>query len=132
MTADERPRSTDVWRELFRSDDHGIVQCLVTCLLAMEYDVCLRDDRGDITLDVWNDREARSSIVGAVSIDVRRRDHDDLHEVLDELIAEQRDFDACIDDQVQYEAMFVRTALAVVLLAGAGYCGYQIATGRLP
>ena len=122
----------DVWRELHRTTDLDEARTIVTCLLAMEFEVCVRDARGDVAVGALQDDEAVAELTGALSIDVRDEDFEELSPVLDELLEEQRTFDAEIDRKARIGRMIVQLTIMLALLGGTAYFWYLVATGQLP
>lgn len=132
MDASDAMAGNDVWRELHRTTDLDEARTIITCLLAMEFEVCLRDTRGDIAVGALQDETAVRELVGALSIDVRDEDHAELCDILDELLEEQRTFDATIDRRARTGRLIVQLSFMIALLGGTAYFWYLFATGQLP
>ncbi len=80
---------TRTWRSLYECDEPHRAQTIVTCLRAMEFDVRLRV--GERT---WDDGLPEQPLPERHVIEVPTGDWAELRAVLDELMAEQDEFDA--------------------------------------
>jgi len=86
------------WRELYRTSDASMAQTVATCIEGMEFEVRLRDALGR-EIDTPNDdgSEAHEQHTPPFVIEVHASDWPALRDVLNDLIAEQREFDAKLE-----------------------------------
>jgi hypothetical protein len=110
------------WRELYRTNDPALAHTVATCIEGMEFDVRVRDAIGCV-ID-GSDEEGGSANPHApfkppFAIDVRSEDWAGLRGVLDELIAEQVEFDSKLEVDRQRAARVAQLLIlsAVTLLA---------------
>ncbi|MEM7227851.1 MAG: hypothetical protein AAF432_03455 [Planctomycetota bacterium] len=110
---------TITWRELHRTLIVHEARTLIVCLAAMSFPVCARDAYGDIDIDALFDNDVPARLSSAISIDVPAAHHDELSDIIDELLDEQRDFDALLArrDHISMRAHWI--AILLVLAFGA-------------
>ena len=95
------------WRQLCRTDEPHLARTIVTTIAAMEFPVRLRDAA---TGEVIEEREDIGD--GPFIIDTHADHHAELADVLEDLIGEQEEFDAKLEQRDR----FVRRARRIVLL----------------
>ncbi len=82
------------WRELHRSSDPREVVAVVTSIASMEFDVrCTTPDGDPITLSEFSEHPAM------VIIEVPEAYHRELLDVLEDIIAEQDEFDEMLESR---------------------------------
>lgn len=102
---------TPAWRELHRTSNPQDVLTICTSIAAMEFDVRCVDVHGRVLGSGDFDEVPPPWI-----IEVRTEDHPALLEVLGEIIAEQKEFDATLDQRDPWTLQ--RLLLSAVALAG--------------
>lgn len=98
------------WRELHRTSDARDALRVLTCIAAIEFDVRCVDGLGEV-VDLSD-----AAGGGLWIIQVRAEDHPELMEVLDEIIAEQDEFDAALDQQDRRRRFVMSLAVAGSIL----------------
>jgi len=85
------------WRELCRFDDLLSARAVATSIAAMEFDVrlCAADAPAEPPPEHAHDHPGRPPFV----VEVRSRHWHDLADVIDEIIAEQREFDLALESR---------------------------------
>ena len=99
------------WVVLFRDADLARVHMVATSILAMEFDARIVDAATGRAIP--DDPDERTT--GAVL--VRAGDAAALHEVLDDLVDEQDEFDASVEARAERESRLGRLVFFAVLLA---------------
>ncbi len=105
---------TGKWRELYRCDSLGKARTVVTSISAMEFEVRLRDGlTGQLVDPEMGSPPGSESVV--FSIEAREEDWGDLDSVLEEIIDEQREFDAFLES---WHSLSGRAQLICFAVAG--------------
>lgn len=116
------PTESTTWRELFRSDDLTLSQSVLVSVLSMEFEARLRalgpQPKPPIGEEPANDHAEPVGTAPFV-IEVRDHDWDDLAEVLDQIVDEQRSFDEDVERR-QRERMLVGAVLLLGVVAAGG------------
>lgn len=98
------------WKHLHYSSDPRIIASVVTSIAAMEYDVRSVDANGrPVSVDELGEA------TGPFSIEVRPESHAELVDVLDEIVAEQIEFDVLLDHGRQWTRKQLLVSIAAIL-----------------
>ena len=113
---------TPQWRELIRCDSLAEANVIATSIEAMEFEIGLRSSYSDEPLDAAaiEDLQARgdADVGGPFVIEARAEDYDDLAGVVEEIRAEQGEFDERLEHRDRAVGV-ARRGMFLVLLAGA-------------
>jgi hypothetical protein len=120
MTAQDHP-----WRELYRTSELSLAHTIATCIEGMEFEVRLRDALGREVSDVVDEGSAKSqaSIRPPFVIHVREQDWAALREVLDDLIAEQEEFDDKLAAAARRSTRVARVVILSAIALAASFAG---------
>lgn len=88
-------KNVDHWPALYASEDLPEVRMLATCLSAMDFEVAVEEDAS--TAPDGRSVHARLGGGSPHVVRVRAEDHDELSDLLEEILSEQDEFDAAIE-----------------------------------
>ena len=122
-----------VWRELYRTNDPALAHTVATCIEGMEFDVRVRDALGRV-IDGTREQESdattpaaadlrQASLKPPFAIDVDENEWDELREVLQELIAEQTEFDRKLEVARLRSARVAQLIILSVMTVAAAIAG---------
>ncbi len=98
------------WRELYRCESLKQARTIITSISAMEFEVRLRNELTGRLVEA-EDKDGK----GQYLIEARSADLQDLAEVLDQIVDEQREFDAFLEG---WHSLASRSQLLFFALAG--------------
>ena len=102
------------WRVLYAGEGLARARAIATVIEAMEFEVRLCDVATDLPVEAL---EADLDKDGVYRIEARGEDWSDLAEVLEQIIAEQSDFDALLERRDRSVLSAQRVVLGVVVVA---------------
>lgn len=108
-------QDTGLWRELFRSEDLMKARAIATCVAAMEFEARLGPAAPPIRAEEGDGPGDPPYVV-----EVMMTDWPQLAEVLEEIVAEQEDFDDALERwQCRAAQSERRVLLAMIIIVGA-------------